>query len=130
MQPLSPLKLAKLSKLVRDGHVAREIERREEERWLAVDDGGMSVLIGLLGRLQHELAETEMAGGSEADSTEEVEAAAQFEAMIAEVTGLIEKLEAMAAREEAEAAGIEQKSVVHSVPPPQLKAERPPPPPK
>jgi hypothetical protein len=120
----------KLLQLARDGHVLAELQRREEQRWLAVDDTGVTLLLGLLGRLQAELDRAEMAGGPEPESTEAAEAVAKFEEMIAEVNELLEKLDAMAAREEDEAAVIERRCAMHSAVRPEPKVERLPSPPK
>src|SRR6516164_8660819 len=98
MRPLSPTQ-ARLLQLARDGYVLAELQLREEQRWLAEDDGGLMLLTGLLDRLQVEIDQAEMAGGPEPNSTEVIEAAAKFDEMIAEVTGLLEKLKAMDAPE-------------------------------
>jgi hypothetical protein len=129
MRPLSP-KQAQLIKLARDGHVAREIERREEQRWLAEDDTGATLLLGLLGRLQAQLHRAEMTGGPEPEGTEVAEAVAKFEEMIAEVNGLLEKLEATAAGEEDEVEGLERRCTVHSAVRPEPKVGRSPSSPK
>ena len=107
--------------LLADPRLQAEIERREEKRWLAADDGGLTLLTGLLGRLQAELDQAEMAGGAEPDSAEAAEVVAKFEEMVAEVNGLLEELDAMARRDEDEAAGIEHRAVVHHVVKPQFK---------
>jgi hypothetical protein len=125
MRPLS-LAQAKLLQLARDGHVLAELQRREVERWLAEDDGGMSLLVGLLGRLKTELDRAEMADGPEPDSTEAAEVIAQFEEMIAEVEGLLEKLKAMDALGADEAEGVECRGVVQRVrPPPEVERPTP-----
>jgi CspA family cold shock protein len=118
--------------LLADGRLDREIERRrrlreleEERQWIAVDDGGLSLLVGLLGRLQAEL-ERSVAPGQKCDE----EAIQALESMHAECLELLEKLEVLAARDEDEAAGIERRCVVHSAVRPQLKLERPPASPK
>jgi hypothetical protein len=125
MRPLTQTQ-ARLLKLARDGHVAREIERREEARWLAEDDDGLALLVGLLGRLQAELERAEMAPDSEPDDVEAVEAVAKLEEMVTEVNRLIEALDRLAAREEDEAAGIEHPARVDTQVQLQHKVERPP----
>jgi hypothetical protein len=116
------LKLAE--HILADGRLEAELQCREEQRWLAVDDTGATLLLGLLGRLQAELDRAEMAGGIEPDSTEVTEAIAKFEEMIAEVNELLEKLEVMAAREEDEAAETERSCAMHSAVRPEPKVER------
>jgi hypothetical protein len=124
MRLLTPTQ-TKLLQLARDGHVAREIERREEARWLAEDDDGLALLVGLLGRLQAELERAEMAPGAEPDSAEAAEAVAEFEEMVAAVNKLIEAHERLAAREEDEAAGVEHRPHVVATGRSHLKPEQP-----
>jgi hypothetical protein len=97
-----------LLRLAKDGHVAREIERREEARWLAADDDGLTLLIGLLGRLQASL-ERPVAPGQVEDDAESVETAEALLDLHDRCLRLIERLEVLAARDEDEAAGIEHK---------------------
>src|SRR5215470_3286057 len=103
--------------LLKDGRLDREIERRrllreleEERQWLAADDGGLSLLVGLLGRLEAEL-DRPVAAGQECD-TEAIQA---LESLHAQCLELLEKLEVLAARDEDDAAGIEHRCGVHSV---------------
>ena len=118
--------------LLADPRLNAEIERRrrlreleEERQWLAADDGGLSLLVGLLGRLEAEL-DRPVAAGQECDT----EAIQTLESLHAQCLELLEKLEVLAARDEDEAAGIEHRCVVHSVVRPQVKLERPPASPK
>lgn len=126
MRLLTPTQ-TRLIKLVQDGHVAREIERREEARWLAADDDGLMLLTGLLGRLQDEVERAEKAGGPEPDDTEAAEAVARFNEMIGQVNELLEALERMVEREGDEEAGVQRRCVAQSAVKPRLEAERPPP---
>src|SRR5215467_2356015 len=109
--------------LLADPRLNSEIERRrrlreleEERQWLTADDGGLSLLVGLLGRLEAELDRSVAA--QECDT----EAIQTLESLHAQCLELLEKLEVLAARDEDEAAGIEHRCVVQ----PQLKLERPP----
>src|SRR5215470_9571615 len=118
--------------LLKDGRLDREIERRrllreleEERQWLAADDGGLSLLVGLLGRLEAEL-DRPVAAGQECDT----EAIQTLQSLHAQCLELLEKLEVLAAREEDQAAGIEHRCVAHSAVKPQPKVERPPASPK
>src|SRR5215470_755791 len=118
--------------LLKDGRLSAEIERRrrlreleEERQWLAADDGGLSLLVGLRGRLEAEL-DRPVAAGQECD-TEAIQA---LESLHAQCLELLEKLEVLAAGDADEAAEIEHRCVVDSVVRPQVKLERPPASPK
>jgi len=124
MRLLTPTQ-TKLLQLARDGHVLAELHRREEERWLAADDGGVTLLAGLLNRLTTEL-ERPVAPGQECDA----EAIQALQSLHAECTQLLETLVVLVEREEDEAAGIERRCAVHSAVRSEHKAERSPSSPK
>src|SRR5262249_53306161 len=98
--------------------------RREEERWLAADDDELTLLTGLLGRLEAALKQP-VAPGQGEDSAETTEA---LQSLHAECLELLEKLEMLAARDEDEEAGVERRCVVHAVVRPQPKVDHAPPP--
>jgi hypothetical protein len=95
------MRTALAKQLVADGRLEAELARREERRWLAEDDTGLTALVGHLGRLLGELEQPMKAGQVECDD------GPGFDGLVARLDELRDQLAALTAREEAEAAGIE-----------------------
>src|SRR5262245_16974229 len=114
------LKRTSLLKLARDGHVGAELRRREEQRWCEADDGGVTLLSGLVKRLVEDFERPRLvvAGGIEYDNGE------ALEEVIATLNRLIEKTEVLAQRGADEIAGFEHKSLAVSMVRPQHKEAR------
>jgi hypothetical protein len=112
--------LAFAKKILADGRLDAELARREERRWLAEDDSGLTALVGHLGRLLSELERPMRAGQVQCEDGR------SFDDLVAALDALIEKNEALAAREEDEAAGIEHRVRLATLVRPQHKREQPP----
>jgi hypothetical protein len=95
------------------------LDAEQERRWMAADDGGVTVLIGVLRRLLSELEQPIRAGQLECENGQ------LFDDLVAALDALIEKAEVLADREEDEAAGIEHRVQATTKVRPEHRIDRP-----
>jgi hypothetical protein len=105
--------------IIADGRLEAELARREELRWLAEDDSGLTALVGHLGRFLAELEAPMRAGEIECEDGQ------SFDDLVARLDELRDHLEIMSAREEDEAAEIEHRPHVVATGRSHLKSEPP-----